>query len=239
MPRRPITRLVDLCSEIGVEHIQVTELFRRIDRETAAGNDVIVQEFGTFYRKFNRERVRVLNGETINVPANDRTALRGQRFSSTPIVLRINLNGSGDIIGDRPVLFVFPDDPSPNQGTITGRFRIRTAGGAESEWQVQLSVQVSNIVNGDEPSFTHSYQYRAEVTDYVEPEFGQSEQFPGNRDNTFDADNPIRLGFVVEIDETNEVNGSLVDGETAIIIGTPTRPQSDTLGFRTEVAFDL
>ena len=84
MPRRPITRLVDLCSEIGVEHIQVTELFRRIDRETAAGNDVIVQEFGTFYRKFNRERVRVLNGDTINVPANDRTALRGQRFPSAP-----------------------------------------------------------------------------------------------------------------------------------------------------------
>ena len=85
MPRRPITRLVDLCSDIGVEHIQVTELFRRIDRETAAGNDVIVQEFGTFYRKFNSARIRVLNGETINVPANDRTALRGQRFPSEAV----------------------------------------------------------------------------------------------------------------------------------------------------------
>ena len=84
MPRRPITPLVELCREIGLEHLQATELFRRIDRETENGNDVIVQEFGTFYRKFNRARVRVLNGDTINVPANDRTALRGQRFPSSP-----------------------------------------------------------------------------------------------------------------------------------------------------------
>jgi len=239
MPRRPITRLVDLCREIGVEHIQVTELFRRIDRETAAGNDVIVQEFGTFYRKFNRARVRVLNNEQINVPANDRTALRGQRFPATPIVLRINLNGTGDTIGDRPVLFVFPDDPTPNQGTVAGRFRVRTAGGAESEWQVELSVQVSNVVRGENPSFTHSYQYRAEVVDYVEPTFGQSGQFPSNRDNTFEADNPIGIGFVVEAQDTTQVDGRLVDGEVIIIIGTPTRPQSDTLGFQTQVAFEV
>ena len=96
MPRTPITPLVELCNEIGLPHLQATELFRRIDREVSLGNEVIVQEFGTFYLKRNAARVRRLNGTDHQVPANERTALRGQRFPSQEIgipTLRYGLAG--------------------------------------------------------------------------------------------------------------------------------------------------
>ena len=80
MARRPITKLVDLCDEVGVEHLQVTEVLRRIHDTVMDGNDVIVQEFGTFYKRVSRPRIRVLNGVRHLAPRRETVALRPPRF---------------------------------------------------------------------------------------------------------------------------------------------------------------
>lgn len=83
MARRPTTALLQLCDEVGIEHLQATELFRRIKREIMEGKDILVVEFGTFYRRDSKERIRRLNGVDYTVPERSTVALRGPRFPAT------------------------------------------------------------------------------------------------------------------------------------------------------------
>ena len=73
--------LREICREVGVPHLQVTEVFRRI--EDCVINDdveVITHGVGTFYKKFKKRTTRVLNGVTHEVPPREQVALRGARF---------------------------------------------------------------------------------------------------------------------------------------------------------------
>jgi len=87
MARRPITSLVELCEEVGVEHAQVTEVLRRVAQTVMEGNDVIVQEFGTFYRRTSKPRVRRLRGIDYQVPERVAVALKGPRFPGRELEL--------------------------------------------------------------------------------------------------------------------------------------------------------
>ena len=74
-------KLRDLCREVGVEHIEVVEVLRRV-RGNVIDNDaeVITQTVGTFYASKHKARTRTLNGIVYNVPAKVVVALRGPRF---------------------------------------------------------------------------------------------------------------------------------------------------------------
>lgn len=72
--------LRDICREVGVPHLQVTEVLRRVDKAVREDNEVITQEVGTFYLRKSKARERVLNGERYAVPAREAVALRGRRF---------------------------------------------------------------------------------------------------------------------------------------------------------------
>ena len=83
----PKVSLRDLCREIGVEHIQATELLRRINRVCLGGAEVITQEIGTFRHSDRIERNRVLNGETFVVPAHRVVTLRyGDRIAPPAVI---------------------------------------------------------------------------------------------------------------------------------------------------------
>ena len=72
----PKTSLRDLCREVGVEHIQVTEVLRRVNRAVMEGNEVITQEVGTFKPVDRKATTKTLNGEVWEVPARRVVGLR-------------------------------------------------------------------------------------------------------------------------------------------------------------------
>lgn len=116
MARRPITPLVVLCREIGLDHLQATELFRRINREVMSGNDVITQEVGTFYRRDSRARVRRLNGIDYQVPERSTVALRGPRFPGRESRVELRVLTTSFEFAESPTLFT--RTTIPNSGSL-------------------------------------------------------------------------------------------------------------------------
>ena len=83
---KPDNHKLDVISQqIGIDHQQATELFRRIRSAVEEGGQVIVQEFGTFYLQTNRARTRTNRGEVFQVPANQKIRLRGVCVDSRPV----------------------------------------------------------------------------------------------------------------------------------------------------------
>lgn len=88
-------KLRDLCREVGVSHLEVVEVLRRV-RDNVIDDDaeVITQTVGTFYASKHKARTRTLNGIVYNVPAKVVVALRGPRFPGTELTSGVRL---GDI----------------------------------------------------------------------------------------------------------------------------------------------
>lgn len=76
-----------ICQQIAISHRQGTELFRKIRRAVEEGGEVIVQNFGTFYRQDNRETSRTLNGVVHTVPENSRVRLRGDKVERRAVTV--------------------------------------------------------------------------------------------------------------------------------------------------------
>lgn len=77
--------LKGICREVGVSHLQVTEVLRRIDQYVREDEEVITQEVGTFFLKKAKARNRKLDGVTYAVPARNSVALRGKRFQGRAV----------------------------------------------------------------------------------------------------------------------------------------------------------
>lgn len=73
-------KLRDICREVGVPHLQVTEVLRRVDQAVRQDQEVITQEVGTFFLKKMKQREYVTKGVRRTVPAREAVALRGKRF---------------------------------------------------------------------------------------------------------------------------------------------------------------
>lgn len=80
-------KLDEICQQIAISHRQGTELFRRIRRAVEEGGQVIVQNFGTFYRQDNRATTRTLNGTVHTIEENSRVRLRGDKVDRREIVV--------------------------------------------------------------------------------------------------------------------------------------------------------
>ena len=237
MPREK-KALREICREVGVPHLQVTEVLRRIERACLEENqEVITQEVGTFYRQSRAATTRTLNEVVYQLPAKEVVQLRPRRFQGRPVRLRVNLNStvapsSGDFIA-----LVEPDADVPNEATVDGQFTFSIFGGV-TVWRVLLFVRVSNVVAGEDPSFTYHYNYRAEVVGTAGPPGGgdDSLQFRFNPDNSLVSEEPIRAGFVVELEDTVHVDGT-AENIIAVEFGILARGRSERLGFSTQVAF--
>lgn len=108
MPREKKS-LREICREVGVSHLQVTEVFRRIENVVMQeGKEVITHGVGTFYPQDRAATRRTLNEVVYEIPARRVVALRGPRFPATeqmscPQVVEL-LNESGGVTtGDVPI----------------------------------------------------------------------------------------------------------------------------------------
>lgn len=126
---KPDNHKLDVISQqIGIDHRQATELFRRIRSAVEEGGQVIVQEFGTFYLQNNRARTRTNRGVVFQVPANQKIRLRGVCVDSTPaetllrraVIKRFLVPTIAFGVDFNPPMLIrlnFDDD-----GTVRGRF---------------------------------------------------------------------------------------------------------------------
>lgn len=80
----PKKSLRDICRAVGVDHLQVTEVLRRINSEVLGGFDVITQEVGTFRRVVRKATTRTLNGVTYDVPETCKVQLRYKGTNGIP-----------------------------------------------------------------------------------------------------------------------------------------------------------
>ena len=108
-----------LCREVGVHHLQVVEVLRRIDFHVRDGKEVITKTVGTFYLRKSRPTTRTLNGVTYEVPAREAVALRGKRFPGREL---------GPIpCGDIAAVTASVDEPPNRVGPLvvkTGQFGV-------------------------------------------------------------------------------------------------------------------
>ena len=105
-------KLRDLCREVGVTHLEVVEVLRRV-RDNVIDNDaeVITQTVGTFYASKHKARTRTLNGIVYNVPEKVVVALRGPRFPGRESAVRFVATLRFGRNGERLVEFDI-DEPS-------------------------------------------------------------------------------------------------------------------------------
>lgn len=162
-------RLRDLCREVGVSHLQVVEVLRRIDSRVRDGNEVITKTVGTFYLRKSKPTTRVLNGVAYEVPAKEAVALRGKRFPGREVGRRINLVGlpgwSGSIVD------FIPGGGDPQQElqvqsdlTIPPSFNVMG-----STWRVSVAASVLSVGGDPIDEFSYQYSYRAECLDVNSP----------------------------------------------------------------------
>ena len=73
--------LEKICRDVGVDPLQVNEVFRRINEAVIERDAIVItQTIGTFYRRNSKATVRTLNGERYSIPERKSVALRGPRF---------------------------------------------------------------------------------------------------------------------------------------------------------------
>lgn len=110
---------VELCSEVGVDHLQWVAVMRRIRQRVMADDvEVITKTVGTFYRQSRRPTTKTLNGIVYQVPAREVIALRGPRFPGRELVFRF----VGDVLpifGTVPAVRVRQDFTSFVDQTVT------------------------------------------------------------------------------------------------------------------------
>lgn len=158
MPRRPITKLVDLCEEVGVEHLQVTEVLRRIHATVLDGNDVIVQGFGTFYRRDSQARVRVLNDVTHIAPARSTVALRPPRFPSVAVRGFIGFRNDSRFEGSNSITVGDGNDFS-GTATLSVDIVVQHIDGVGSRWNFELTGTIRNLTTEGGFFYTFDWDY--------------------------------------------------------------------------------
>ena len=75
-----------ICEDVGVPHIQVTEVLRRVDHAVRLDKEVITQQVGTFYLRKRKPTTKTTNGVVRQIPARESVALRGARFPGGQLV---------------------------------------------------------------------------------------------------------------------------------------------------------
>lgn len=142
-------KLRDICREVGVPHLQVTEVLRRVDQAVREDQEVITQEVGTFYLRKSKARAYIYQGVSYAVPERVSVALRGKRFQGRELSGRVAIqwfvsNEDDPFIShefDLPLTERFFD-------STTGEITVDSGGGVEFRIrfeQVRTSVTESNI----------------------------------------------------------------------------------------------
>ena len=74
-------KLREICEEVGVSHLQVVEVMRRVGAFVRdSDGEVITKTVGTFYLQKRKARQRTLNGIVYDVPSREVVQLRGPKF---------------------------------------------------------------------------------------------------------------------------------------------------------------
>ena len=83
-----------ICRDVGVSHLAVTEVLRRVRDVVMEDKEVITHQVGTFYLKKKKATTKKNYGVSYEVPERQVVALRGPRFSRgivANIFVRLNL----------------------------------------------------------------------------------------------------------------------------------------------------
>lgn len=238
MARRPITKLVDLCEEVGVEHLQVTEVLRRIHRTVLEGNDVIVQEFGTFYRRDSQQRVRVLNDVPHIAPARSTVALRAPRFPSITARASIGFRADPRFESERFV-FLEPFSGQSDEATVDTDIVVDSLGGNLSRWNFRLVGSIENLTLIDDVvNFTFVWSYQLTVIFVFGPPGGgppQFFEFPLMPPEAVNRE-PLVAGLVIEDQGRTDSDG----GNSVIVrLGTVRTGNQDSRSLAVNIRADV
>jgi len=164
--------LREICREVGVPHIRVTEVLRRVDQYVREDKEVITHEVGTFYLRKSKATERTLNGQTYQVPMREAVALRGRRFPGRDINAHMtvrtgqswpnnrqtvvdNLDQEGrtdTIFFNEP--FTLERDFGHEEWNATGAFRIlgRSESEDPEEYEYEWEVEITHL-SGGQPTY--------------------------------------------------------------------------------------
>lgn len=161
-------KLRDFCEDVGVSHLQVVEVLRRVGAFVRENDgEVITKTVGTFYLQKRKARQRTLNGIVYDVPPREVVQLRGPKFPGREFFTLIIANvRSGPSTENLLTL-----DFDPATGTAQGQFtHFGTNGGGESPAPrlVDISAAVTfedeftNVLNTGEVFFEFNIIYPEE-----------------------------------------------------------------------------
>lgn len=134
-----------ICREVGVHHLQVVEVLRRVSKYvTEEDGIVITQVIGTFYLKKMRATVKKNRGVDYQVPAREVVALRPRRFPGQPLNMLVQLIGGPSSLITGPVFKrSFEDEPFNNVKLpiVTNV----TVNGTSSVWELDYDISVTGL----------------------------------------------------------------------------------------------